>query len=488
MSINVKRVLFSGAIWSVGTRLALKAVGFVSTAIMARLLLPSDYGVVAMSMLAVGLIQSFFQFGVGTTLLRKSELTREDLDSGWTLRFIVGVVVGLLLLLASPFAAMYFEEPRIQPVLWIFAACVALSSLENIGLVLAEKSFNYGLLFRQQLVCKLMIFMSSVSLGLWLRDYRALVGGVVTGYLSGLVTSYLMHPYRPRWSTRRIGEMWATSKWLLLGGVAGYVLGKGDEILAGRLGTTAEYGQYNVGSELGQLPTSEIGAPLLKAFLPALSAMPPDPEAVNQLIVKAFAAINTLTLPIGLGLAALAVPVTALALGPSWHEVAQYMVGYAIFGVISVSAAPLGPYLFFHGHAKLQSMTVWMEFALFAIVSLMLHPQLGLLALVLGRIAGTTCRQLANLWVAQKNCNLSIRACLLALWRPALGSLLMALMVWQVAAYVAEQGGGALMQVLAGVAVGASFYSLWALATWRLVGRPPGLEDTVMHFIRYRTL
>ncbi|HZF81658.1 MAG TPA: oligosaccharide flippase family protein, partial [Rubrivivax sp.] len=100
-----KAVLLLGAAWTVGGRWSIKAIGFISTIIMARLLVPADYGVVAMAMLAVGLVQALLDFNAGTALLRKAEVGRDEIDSAWSLGILQGVLTGALLALASPLLA-----------------------------------------------------------------------------------------------------------------------------------------------------------------------------------------------------------------------------------------------------------------------------------------------------------------------------------------------------------------------------------------------
>jgi len=212
--------LMRGAFWQLSTRWLIKLLGLISTVILARLLLPEDYGIIAMSMLVVGIISSLLDFGVGVTLLRKDDLTRDEIDSAWSLRIIQGLLVGTLILLAAPVASIYFEEPRVLTVLCILAICVPVSSAGNIGFVLAEKSFEFGLLFRYQVYGKLVSVLGA-GLGGWIfRDYRALLLGLTSGYLASLLMSYWMHPYRPRWNISQISSLWGTSKWLMLGGWA----------------------------------------------------------------------------------------------------------------------------------------------------------------------------------------------------------------------------------------------------------------------------
>jgi len=117
-----KRTLIRGAVWQVGTRWAIKGIGFFNTVIMARILLPADYGIVAMAMLVVGLIQALMSFGATTALMRKDEISRDEIDSVWTLRTLQSLGMGLVLVLVAVPAATYFKEVRVEYVLWVWRA------------------------------------------------------------------------------------------------------------------------------------------------------------------------------------------------------------------------------------------------------------------------------------------------------------------------------------------------------------------------------
>ena len=141
---NPKFIFIKGALWSLGTRWAIKLAGFLNTVIMARLLMPSDYGIVAMSMLVVEATHTFTDVGAETAVLRIEKPTRDEVDSAWTLRLFQNIFVGLFVVAIAPLAAGYFKEPRVEPVLFVFAACMCIYGLTNIGLTLAHKEFNFS--------------------------------------------------------------------------------------------------------------------------------------------------------------------------------------------------------------------------------------------------------------------------------------------------------------------------------------------------------
>lgn len=479
---NPKRALISGALWNVGTRWMIKGLGFANTVIVARLLLPADYGIVAMAMLVVGLIQAMLDFSAATALLRKGAVTPAEINSAWTLRLVEGCGVGLLLLAAAYPSALYFKEPRVEAVMWVLAACLAISGASNIGFTLAQKEFNFPLEFRHNLVCKSLGVIATIGAAFALHDYRALVIGVATGYTSGCLMSYVMHPYRPRWDTSKIHEIWVVTKWLMLAGVAGFFLRKSDELIAARIGTTGEFGLYNVGADLGQLPTGELGPAMLRAFLPVLSSIQDDVARTNQAVLKTLSAVNTITLPIGLGFAAVALPATTLLLGTRWTEAAPLVALFALAGAIQFAMSPLSTLLVLRGHTRLQNNIVWAEFAVFVLCSLILVPRLHLPGLVWARIVGSSFNALITAICARAYCQLSLRATSQALARPALGALAMYMLV----DYAVGSLAGSSWSLAVTVPLGALVFSTWSLVSWLAVGRPEGLESTIFDIFAAR--
>lgn len=474
-----KRTLILGAAWAVSTRWVMKGIGFLNTVVMARLLLPADYGILAMAMLVVGLIQAFMDFGTSTALLRKGEVTRDEIDSAWSLRVMQGTGIGLILLAVSPLAATYFKEPRVEYVLWVMAVCLPLAGASNMGLTLAQKAFNFSLEFRLNVICKTLGVVATIAAGYLLRDYRALVIGVATSYISSFVASYWMHAYRPRWNTSKIGEIWALTKWLMLAGVAGFILRKGDELIAARIGTTAEFGQYNVGADLGQLPAGEIGPSMLKAFLPVLAAMRGEVEQINSAVLKTVSAVNTITLPVGFGFAAVAAPATSLILGPAWSGAVPFVAAFAIASTLQVMQSPFSTLLLMRGHTKTQNHAVWLEFVVFLMFAAMLVPTFYLIGLVWARMVGSLINLLYSVLATHRYCEMPMKQVGTAIARPLVGAMLMYLLVDTVVSHIQS----ALLQLGLGIVCGGLSFALWSFVTWIWSGKPAGLESTIIDFV-----
>lgn len=481
-SLSPRRALIHGAAWTVALRWIMRGIGFISTVVMARLVLPEDYGIVAMAMLAVTTLHTFVDFGAPTYLLRKDSVERDEINSAWTFNVLDGCAAGFLLFLAAPLAASYFNEPRVTHVLWVLAGCSALGSFGNIGMVLAQKAYNFRLEFTHQIICKILGVLATVISAYWLRDYRALVTGIVVSYASGLILSYVMHPYRPRFDTSRIADIWGVTRWLLFAGMAGHLLRKGDELIAGRLGTAAEFGAYNVGSDLGQMPAGEAGPAMVKALMPVLSTMADDAQRLGSATTKTIGAVATVALPIGVGFAAVAGPATDLILGGAWVAAVPFVAMFSLVSALRSLVNPFHTLMVVLGRTKFINQLVWTEFAVFMVACAVLAPSHHLLGLAWARLVSTLVAALIMAREVFRTQTVQPSLVLWAIMRPLLGALVMlgALQAIDVS------GLPAAIQLLVLVPVGALVYTLWSVLAWHWAGRPDGLEAMVWTWAQSR--
>ena len=478
---NPKFTLITGALWSLGTRWTIKLTGFLNTVIMARLVLPADYGIVAMGMLVVEIIHAFTDVGAETAILRIEKPTRDEIDSAWTLRLFQNTVVSLILLAIAPFATIYFREPRVEPVLWIFALCIFLYGTTNIGLTLAHKEFQFSIYFRVNVFSKIFSVLITLISGLILKDHRALVLGVVSGYVAGVVLSYVMHPYRPKINKTKIKEIWQITKWLMLTSIGSFLLRRSDEVIASRLAVTKDYGIYHVGADLGRLPVSELGPAMMRAFLPVLSSIQGDVNRTNAAVLKTLSAINVITIPVGLGVAAIAIPLTEVILGEKWREAAPFVAVYSMVAAVQFIVSPLATLLVLKGHTKIQSFAVWIEFIIFALFALLLISNYNLVGLAIARLIASTFNIIFITYLAWKYCFINLYAVASSIARPLVGAIIMNILVVKL---ISNTHWSIYSDLFVGSSVGALFYFLWILFTWIVIKKPEGLESTIFDILK----
>lgn len=465
-----------GALLSVTLRWFVKGIGLISTIVLARFLTPDDYGVLVMAMLVIGLVEIFFFTAADTALLRHQDAPDDLINSAWTLRLIQAVIVGLTVMALTPVAAHYFRDSRVIPVMLVLASGIIVASLGNIGPVLARKNLEFGLEVKIGISLKLVSFTVTVIAAYLLRSYWALVIGTYAGHLFGIWISYRLHPYRPKWDTSRIRELWNFSQWLLVSSIGNFFGRKLDELILGRIGTARDLGIYNVASEIGQTVTVEISAPVNRTLFPVLSSIQNDRPKCLSLFFSTLGFINTFTIPVGIGMCVLAAPFVQVVLGGAWLQVIPVLEVFAIQGVIRFLVSPYYVWFMVIDKGKVLAAMSWLELLVFLCFAAGLVDR-GALGLAWARLLTTLTIVLA--WVIVGHFEqLSVVSLARAVCRPVLAGLGMALSLWQLARMMSF--GNPYSELFTLVALGALSYAVVLVLLWLAMGRPDGMEKSVL--------
>jgi len=286
----------------------------------------------------------------------------------------------------------------------------------------------------------------------------------------------MVHSYRARWNLSKVSEIWRLSKWLMFAGIANFTLRKGDEMLAARIGGAQQFGIYNVGADLGQMPTGEVGPALLRSLLPVLSGIQDDIARTNQAVLKTVAAINALTFPIGVLFSVLSLPATLMILGENWRAAAPIVAVFAIISTVQIMLSPVSTLLILRGFTRVQSTVVWLEFAVFLLAAAFWVPAQGVIGLAYARLLGSICNAMAMAVQAHRCCGLQLSALALALLRPFLSAVCLILTALTVLHWLVRPD----LQLLVAGALSLVAYLLCTVIAWVIAGRPEGIESTVL--------
>src|SRR5579864_510877 len=147
---SLERQMVKGSAWVIGVRWAVRFLGLISTIILARLLTPADFGIVAIAMIILGMLEVFTQTGQHLAIIRHPNPTREHYDTAWTIFIMLYSTLAVIIFLCAPLAAIYFHEPRAVAVVRIVALKTFIAGFENVGIVDFQKylRFNKEFLYR----------------------------------------------------------------------------------------------------------------------------------------------------------------------------------------------------------------------------------------------------------------------------------------------------------------------------------------------------
>lgn len=241
-SVSIAR----GATFAVAARWIDRLIGLASTVILARLLVPEDFGIIAIASLAIGLADTLLDLGVNVALIQNREPTQSHYDTGWTLRLAQTFLSTMLLIAAAPYIADYFHDERLRQVIRVLAFVLLLSGMENIGIVAFQHHMQFGAELRFLFLRRIAGFGTTVVAALLLRSYWALVAGTLVGRAVGVGLSYWVHPMRPRLSLVGIREIIVVSQWMLVRNTGVFLYANLHKMMVGRGASGSTMGAYSL--------------------------------------------------------------------------------------------------------------------------------------------------------------------------------------------------------------------------------------------------
>jgi len=474
--------LVNGSIWMVAMRLSIRSIGLVSTIILARILTPADFGLVAMAMLMIGFIEIFNDTGQQAALIAHPNPERAHYDSAWTITILIAVALTAIVLTVAPLADSYFNDPRVVPVIQVLSLRVLLGGLLNIGTVDFRRNLDFAREFRFGIGRKVATFATTLTLALIWRNYWALVVGTVVGHVIEVGLSYVMHHYRPRFSFAKVREIWSYSMWILTQSIGRYFESRIDEVVVAGIASPAAMGRYTVASEFGMLPMTELLDPVSRALFPNYARIAGDPIMLRDVYLKVFSAAATVCFSVGVGLILVAHEFVAVVLGPQWSDAAPLLIWFAAAG--AVNGINNTVYAVFNAsrltrHSAIQT---WLRVAAY-IPALIWAASTGVLVnFAIARFAVSVLLVPTFFMRLSRIIPIKFSHLSSAMWRPMIAAASMAAVVLSI-----EFPDGTLhpfFGLILKIAVGGAVYVTTQLALWKIAGSPDGIEAMALQIAR----
>jgi len=474
-----------GSAWLVAARWGVRGIGLVSTIILARLLEPIDFGVIAMAMTAVGLISVLSQAGQNLAVIRHPDPNEEHFDTAWTMSICTGLIVAVLLFAIAPLAGWYYHEPRVVAVIRFLALAPLIEGFTNVGVTVGfQRSFQFRRDSAFILLRKFLLLALTIPLAVVLQSYWALAAGIVGSGVLAVVASYWMHSYRPHLRLTKFLEIWKYSLWILFSAIGEFLGAQIDQIILGRLGGPFYLGNYNVAEDLAAAPTNELTLPISRAAFPVYSALLQDPAHLAQAYLGVLSMTAVMALSTGVGVALVADDMVTLVLGSNWTSasflVPWLAIGAAMFGV----GRSVNSLLSVTGNARLNAMRFWSFAVMLALMATVGGLVWGAEGVAAARMIVTILFLPIMFYTVTHAIPVTMTEIIACLWRPALASLSM---VAAVSFAGTEAINSPIARLGCNVILGSIVFLLALLFLWSVAGRPAGAEHALMTHLSHAT-
>ncbi len=475
---QVGRKMAKGAGWTVATRLSIQVIGFLSTIVLARLLVPEDFGLVALATTIYAALLALTEFTFDAVLIQNQRAGRAYYDTAWTLQVARNVTLALVLTAGAASIAAFLGDPRLESILYCLAAVALVEGFQNIGIVDFRKHFLFHLDFLYMVVSKLAMIVVAVPLAIHWGNYWALVAGIAAGGCTRVTLSYAMHHYRPRFALRKWRAIIRFSKWLLLTQAGTFFFERGDTFVIGKILGAQSVGVYAIAYELANLTTSTLMAPIRRAAFPGFAAVAADAEGLRRSFVDVYAFALLLATPAAVGVGLVAEPLVRVALGTQWLESIPLVRILALYGFFSVANAGSAPVMMALGRPHLLTYVLAAGLVLLVPVLILGTLYAGVVGAAWAVTFSVFFMTVLNVGVASRLIKLHLRRLWVASWRPLIAIVVMAALVLEIQLSWPEPAAlsGWLVLLLVSVGAGALVYIGMIAGLWALAGRPDGAE------------
>ena len=313
--------LARGVKWVAGAKLASQLITWGVTIYVMRLLAPSDYGLLAMCTVVLGLLGMFAEVGLGPALIQRKEVSEQDLRQAMGVVWLVNLGLFLLANALAPLVAAFYGEPRLQPLLHVLSLQFLLLPLAIVPDVRLQRRLEYKQRSLVELSAALVgsqatLFMALFGAGVW-----SLVAGMLAtqAWRMGALNWCAPGQPRPEWAPKGMGSLLGFGGSLTATRLLWYSFTQADVAIVGRVLGDQALGWYSVSMHLASLPVQRMAGILNQVLFPILSRNQHDLPAIRAGVLQMLGYIGLRSFPLLWGMASVAPEIVSVVLGKGWE-------------------------------------------------------------------------------------------------------------------------------------------------------------------------
>ncbi|AFY81401.1 MOP flippase family protein [Oscillatoria acuminata] len=416
--------------WSLLSQLTRQVMQFVTTAILARLLSPSDFGLLGMASIVIGFVGLFMDLGTSAAVIQKKNISDSFLYSVFWMNVGFGFLAMLTLFSLSPLVASFYKEPKLTAILQVLSITFLISGLGILQKSLLERNLEFNKLAKIEIIA---VVIGSI-LGITLAILKFGVWSLISQSLTGVCVTTLMLWFSQRWSPRLIfhwREISLVSNYSLnLTGftIFNYFIRNADYLLIGKYLGSEDLGHYTLAYRLMLYPLQNISAVIGRVMFPVLCKIQDDNLQFRRVYLRITSCIALMAFPIMAGMWVIAEPLIITIFGWEWQPVIPLLMILAPVGLLQGLGTTVGTIY------QAKGRTDWMlRWGIFAGTLVMLAFVIGLQWGIIGVAASYTVASLILTYpgfaIPFRLIQLSIIDYLSVVWRPFLLSFVMLILL-----------------------------------------------------------
>jgi PST family polysaccharide transporter len=323
--------------WTLLSYIGNRGIGFIASIVLARLLLPSDFGLIALANTSMLLMSWLRDLGLAATIISRPDLTREEQGTVLTLMVATSVLIAMVGVAAAPLIASLFDASRLTDIVRVLALSVSLGGFSGFAEAQLQKHLQFKRRFVGQIVqavsyAGVAIALAASGVGVWSQVAgQVAMMTIGTAAMAWMAASYWV-PFR--WNRAEARDILGTSSGFLAQVLLYFLQQNTDYIAVGKYLSTAQVGFYYTAYRLAELPFIAISDPVARVTFAAFSGMRARGERIEEAYLSVLRLVTVVSCPFGILLSGLADPFTRVVLGHKWVGMIPVLTVHGLWSAI----------------------------------------------------------------------------------------------------------------------------------------------------------
>ena len=325
--------------------------------VLARLLTPADFGLMAIVVAIILFAQIFTDMGVSNAIIHYQYISQDTLSSLYWLNVLMGACLMLLLMALSEPVSNFYQKPELRLLLMIVSTSFLITALGQQLRVVAEKNFKFKLLAKIEIVVALISTTVVISWAFYSPSVVVLIAGmVISALLSSLLYwLFLAKGWRPRrcFNTKQMKPFFAFGAYAMCDNLLNSVNRQVDVLIGGRMFSTEALGAYSLPRDLTLRLAGVINPVITRVGLPVMAKSQHDIMQLKNIYLQTLRMTASINFPLYLTLMVFAPEIVQLLFGGQWQDSIPLLRIFALWGVMRSIGNPMGSLLYARGRADL---------------------------------------------------------------------------------------------------------------------------------------
>lgn len=335
MQNNLKQQTINSLKWSTVEKFSTAIIQFILGIIIARLLLPSDYGLIGMLAIFTGLSQILIDGGFSTALIQKKNATEIDFSTVFYFNIIIAVLIYIILFFSAPYIAQFYNQPQLVEITRIVSFNFIILSFSIIQSTKLKKDLNFKVITKVSVVAVVIsgfvgLLLAYKNFGVWSLIAQLIIKNTITVFFL-----WFLSKWKPMvvFSEKSLRSMFAFGSRVMGASLLNVVFDNLYLLVIGKFYNAKELGFYTRASKFNQFPVSSITSILQSVFLPSFSKIQDDNVRLIHAYKKAIKLTAYVIFPIMLGIGVSAKPLIIVLLTKKWLLVVPYLQIMVLYGM-----------------------------------------------------------------------------------------------------------------------------------------------------------